>query len=247
MRPTLIEQYSCPSRRSFLAGAAAAILVPVPTLTACGGPAEWQPATPQFSQLNARFSIPGAGQIALEFENPSNFLLAADAGPGSTIALDDKIYLHIAPSIGSFPAGRLLLTGELAPLGPPASEIGAIRPAHVAIPPKPDWAAHAPLYTVDLSTTSPGIASGRLFLAPIPELAAAQLVVTSRLQGGMDMNLCGSAIARLVATWPEVATRRGLAVIGHSNGIELVGPVGNLASKISLPPGLGVEDYRLYR
>ena len=61
----------------------------------------------------------------------------------------------------------------------------------------------------------------------------------------MDMGLCGDVVTRLLATWPEALTTNGLAVLAHSSGVQLAGPIGPLVHRISLPDGIEVEDFRL--
>ena len=242
------------SRRAVLTAAALIGALPVSLIAACGqteqdgsagdaGTASEQPAA-----FSARFLLPGAGGVRLDFEKADRFSLSADAGPGSTIVADGDIYLYVAPSIASAGSARLLLLGRLAPDAAGADRTSAnpaLKPARLDNDRAEQWQVRAPLFEA-VGPPRPDDGSGRrLIVARLPGLARAQYAAGARLSAGMNMSLCGDAVARLIVTWPAGIVGRGLAVLDDSAGIHLEGPIRPLAAAIALPRDIPVEDYRI--
>lgn len=230
-----------PVRRRLLAGALG--LAPL-LLAGCGagGPVP-RPAGPP-KPFHVAFAIPAAGQVRLDYLDDANFRLEADAGPGATLAVDGEIYLHVLPSLVSQEA-RLLHLGRLGPLTRaeprPLESVGT----EVAAARRQRWGLSGEARRVSLPAPVPGGPAAELIAGDVRDLAFAQHAIGVRLRDSMDMALCGDVVGRLLATWARAVTAQGLAVLAHSSGIEVAGPLQPFAGRISLPPGLPVEDYRL--
>lgn len=236
-------------RRTLLKALASVTLTPTTLLTACGDAADpvLQASAEELVRIPASFVatflLPGAGRVRLDYQNEQNFSLSADAGPGSTIALDGAIYLYVAPSLASSDA-RLLRLGQLTADAPQPSRDLVLTPAPEGGPGPNQPGAVKTLYRADWPAR-PGDKPGESLVARIPALAKAQFVAGTRLRKGMDMGLCGDAVAGLISTWPSLVTGSGLAVVRHSSGIGLMGSITPLQAPIKLPKGLSVEDYRI--
>lgn len=230
-----------PGRRRLLTVAALA-LVPVQLLSACGGAA---PAAGPVSPFSAAFVVPGMGRVHLDFVDEQNFSLTPDMGPGSTMAIEGDIYLHVAPSIATADIARLLLLGRLAPPvdGGTADRV-RLEPAALSGAQLEAWGGDRRVFTAT-GLSAPELPAGALWVAREPGLARAQYAVGTRLRDGMDMRLCGDVVARLIGTWPTDVALAGLAVLGHASGVRLAARLGPLRGAVALPTGLEIEDYRL--
>lgn len=228
------------NRRTLLASAMSATLVPL-GLAGCaergvdGLAARARP-------FSASFMLPVAGRVRLDYQDQRNFSLSADAGPGSTIVLNDTVYLYIAPSIATAEAARLLLLGKLRPQdGDPSGEV-VLKPVQPGV--GDEALPRLPLFDADWPERAAQYQDDRFTVAKLPQLAAGQYAAGTRLRSGMDMRLCGDAVARLIATWPAALARVGLAVIDSSSGARLNGALQPLAHAIVLPRESVIEDLR---
>lgn len=243
------ESSQCLDRRTLLKSLASVSLTPTALLSACGDAVDHtlEASAGELVQIPASFVatflLPGAGRVRLDYQNERNFSLSADAGPGRTIALDGKIYLYVAPSLASHDA-RLLQLGKLTADMPQPSRDVVLTPASEAKlgPDQPSPAMS--LYRANWPSR-PGDIPGESLVAKIPALANAQFVAGTRLRKGMDMSLCGDAVAGLISTWPSFVTGTGLAVVRHSSGVGLVGEIAPLQASIKIPGEVSVEDYRI--
>lgn len=230
-----------PGRRRFLS--LALCLGPV-LLTGCGDTAPARPAAGPARPFRAAFAIPTLGQVRLDYRDEASFRLEADAGPGATLAVAGEIYLHVPPSLVSQEA-RLLHLGRLGPMRTGVEPVPELARADVPLEHRQRWGLTDAPQRTRMPAPLRGGPAAELLVADVPDLARGQHVIGVRLRDSMDMTLCGDVVGRLLATWSRAVTGNGLAVLAHSSGIELAGPLMPFAGAIALPSGIAVEDYRL--
>jgi hypothetical protein len=200
------------------------------------------------SAFTARFQVAGTGPIALDYADERNFAFTADIGWGATCVVAGRIHLVILPSLATAGSTRVIWAGDIGPSTIAAASnrsAPALRPSAVPARTQRRWGLDRPAQDLAWPGTSAEAKPTMVTVGDIAPLARAQHAIDTLMRPAMDMSLCGDGVNRLIATWPADVTRRGLAVLASTAGVELMAPLRPLARVPSLPEGVQIEDFRI--